>query len=73
MSQYKRTTKTIAIMTATVKGIDSKTGQERTFTAKTTVRGQNPKARAIKALRSMIANQKPWMLLEPIKFEEAGQ
>lgn len=60
--------KCVATVEASSKGIDAKTGAEKVFTGKATVHGQNPVARAKKAAKAMIDNQKPWMLLGTIKF-----
>ena len=61
--------KVVRTVHAEVKAIDALTGSERTYTATVTVRGQNAGARAAKAAAAMIKNQRPYMLLEPIRFQ----
>jgi hypothetical protein len=64
--------KIIRTVHAEVKAIDALTGAERTYTATVTVKGQNAGARAAKAALAQIKNQRPYMLLEPIRYTIAS-
>lgn len=61
--------KIIRTVHAEVRAIDAITGAERIYRASVTVKGQNAQAKAMKAAAAQIKNQRPYMLLEPIRFQ----
>jgi hypothetical protein len=64
------TNNTVRTVRGFVRGIDAKTGKERVFESTVTLCGQNVLARACKAIKANIKNQRPWMLLGAIQYEE---